>query len=89
MTRAFHAWAGVIPRTVCQPSVELSESKARCAALTDSIHTLELHRCAQPALIVAASLSVMILTFISLCRKSQNMMRAKKFPSTLSLICIY
>ena len=44
MTRAFHAWAGVIPRTVCQPSVELLESKARCAALTDSIHMLELHR---------------------------------------------
>ena len=55
MTRAFHAWAGVIPRPVCQPSVELSESNIRCAALADSIHALELHRSTQPALISTAS----------------------------------
>ena len=66
MTRAFHAWAGIVPSAVCQPTVEFSESKARCAALADSIHALELQRFAQPALLPIATPFVIILTYIRL-----------------------
>ena len=85
MTRAFHAWAGAIPKPVCQPSVELSESEIRCAALTDSLHALELHRCRQPALTTTAAPSVIMLKIYQGLRQEPE----QSEQPALSITCTY